>query len=64
MECLTEGSRCFKLKEKGVGAFDQLEKWWVGVPEFAFPISVKEGSAVFRADDLIKVAAFSGTFPK
>ena len=54
----------FKLKEKGVGAFDQLEKWWVGVPEFAFPISVKEGSAVFRADDLIKVAAFSGTFPK
>ena len=42
----------------------QLEKWWVGVPEFAFPISVKEGSAVFRADDLIKVSAFSGTFPK
>lgn len=54
----------FKLKEKGVTAFDQLEKWWVGVPEFAFPISVKEGSAVFKADDLIKVAAFSGTFPK
>lgn len=54
----------FKLKEKGLGAFDQLEKWWVGVPEFAFPISVKEGSAIFKADDLIKVTAFSGTFPK
>lgn len=54
----------FKLKEKGVTAFDQLEKWWVGVPELAFPISVKEGSAVFKADNLTKVAAFSGTFPK
>ncbi|MBW2568639.1 MAG: LEA type 2 family protein [Deltaproteobacteria bacterium] len=54
----------FKLKEKGVGAFDQLEKWWVGVPEFTFPISVKEGAAVFKADGLTKVAVFTGTFPK
>ncbi|MEA3279844.1 MAG: hypothetical protein U9Q38_04525 [Thermodesulfobacteriota bacterium] len=54
----------FKLKEKGVGAFDQLEKWWVGAPEFAFPIHAREGSAVFKADGLTKVVAFSGTFPK
>ena len=31
----------FKLKEKGVGAFDQLEKWWVEAPDFSFPVHVK-----------------------
>ena len=54
----------FKLKEKGIGAFDQLEKWWFGAPESTFPINVKEGSAVFKADNLTKVNTFSGTFPK
>jgi len=59
----------FQLKEKtgaaGAGAaLGQLETWWVGIPEFAFPVSVKGGSAVFKADDLINVAAFSGQFPE
>ena len=53
----------FKLKEKGIGAFDQLEKWWTTIPEFAFPIYVKEGAAVFDADGLIKVVNFNATFP-
>ena len=54
----------FKLKEKsgkaGPGAaLKQLGIWWEGAPEFAFPIYVKEGSAVFNADGLMTVATFS-----
>ena len=56
----------FKLKEKsgetGAGAaLKQLGAWWEGAPEYAFPIYVKEGSAVFNADGLMTVATFSGT---
>jgi len=58
----------FKLKEKtgaaGAGAgLKQLGKWWEGIPEFNFPIHVKEGAAVFMADGLTKVATFKATFP-
>jgi hypothetical protein len=53
----------FKLKEKGVSFWDQLEKWWTGAPNFSFPISVNEGSAVFSADGVTKVVAFDATFP-
>ncbi|MBU2027395.1 MAG: hypothetical protein ABIJ57_16195 [Pseudomonadota bacterium] len=54
----------FKLQEKGIAVHDQLEKWWTGIPDFAFPVHVKEGSAVFKADKVTGVAAFSGTYPK
>ena len=59
----------FKLKEKSGGAgagaaLKQLGTWWEGVPEYAFPIHVKEGSAVFKADGLTSVATFSSTFPQ
>jgi LEA14-like dessication related protein len=59
----------FQLKEKtgaaGAGpALKQLGKWWEGIPEFAFPIYVKGGSAVFKADGLVNVATFSGQFPE
>jgi LEA14-like dessication related protein len=53
-----------KLKAKGVGLMDQVEKFWVGAPDFAFKVHVKEGSAIFKADGLTKVAAFSGTYPQ
>jgi len=53
-----------KLQEKGIAVHDQLEKWWTGVPDFAFPVSVKEGSAVFKAGNVTGVAAFSATYPK
>lgn len=59
----------FKLKEKGAkpgaaGALGQLAKWWEGIPEFAFPIFVKEGSAVFEAGDLTEVVSFSAKYPE
>ncbi len=58
----------FKLQEKGMGAgtegaFKQLEAWWKGVPDFAFPIHVKEGAAIFRANGLTQVSTFRATFP-
>ena len=53
-----------KLKEKGTDALTQLEKWWTGVSQADFPIHVKEGAAVFKADNLVKVSAFKATYPQ
>jgi hypothetical protein len=61
----------FKLKEKGFkpgpgGALKQLSIWWKNIPEFSFPIHIKEGSAVFSVEeaDMTKVVKFSDTFPE
>jgi len=53
----------FKLKEKGVSFWDQLETWWTGAPNFSFPLNVNEGSAVFTADGVTRVVPFNATFP-
>lgn len=58
-----------KLKEKtgsaGAGAaLKQLGAWWEAAPEFGFPIHVKEGSAVFKANGLMTVSTFGATFPE
>ncbi len=58
----------FKLKEKGMGtgagaALKQLGTWWKGISDFEFPVYVKEGSAIFKADGVMTVGAFEGTFP-
>ena len=53
----------FKLKEKGVSFWDQLETWWTEAPNFSFPLNVNEGSAVFKADGLTRVVPFNTTFP-
>jgi len=53
----------FKLKEKGTNAFEALEKWWTGIPNYEIPIQVKEGSAIFAADGVSGVSAFNATFP-
>ena len=52
-----------ELKEKGIGAVDEIEKIWTQAPDFSFPVGVKQGSAVFMADGLTKVATFEGTSP-
>ncbi|MBI4775341.1 MAG: LEA type 2 family protein [Deltaproteobacteria bacterium] len=54
----------FKLKEKNVSIFDQLESWWTGISAFSFPVYVKEGAAQFGADGVSAVVAFSGKFPE
>ena len=60
----------FKLQEKGMGtgagaALKQLGKWWTEIPEFAFPIYVKEGAAVFSTEcGITKVVPFNFKFPE
>jgi len=53
-----------RLQEKGIAVHDQLEKWWTNIPDFSFPVQVKEGSAVFKADNVTSVSSFSATYPK
>jgi len=53
-----------ELKDKGVGAVDQIEKIWSQAPDFSFPVGVTQGSAVFKADGITKVAGFEGTYPE
>ena len=53
----------FQLKEKGMSGWEAIEKWWTGAPNFSFPINVTEGSAVFKANDVVKVTPFKATFP-
>lgn len=52
-----------QLKALGKTPWDMLEKWWTEAPEFSFPIHVKQGSAVFKADGLVSVGTFEATFP-
>jgi LEA14-like dessication related protein len=51
------------LSQKKMSPWDVLEKWWTGAPDFSFPVSAKEGSAVFQAGDITKVIPFEATFP-
>ena len=52
-----------ELKKKGMSFWAVIEKIWTQAPDFSFPIEVREGSAVFTAGGMTKVAAFSGTYP-
>lgn len=54
----------FQLQEKGTNAWDILEKWWTGIPEYTVQVNVNSGSAVFQADGLTKVSTFKATFPQ
>jgi hypothetical protein len=47
-----------ELKKKGMSFWDQIEKIWIQAPDFSFPVDVTQGSAVFKANGLVKVAAF------
>jgi hypothetical protein len=52
-----------ELKAKGVSFWDVIEKVWTQAPDFTFPVGVTQGSAVFKAGGLTKVASFEGTYP-
>lgn len=53
----------FKLKESGMSFWDALEKWWTQIPDFSFPVHVNQGSAIFKADGMVKSTTFNATFP-
>ena len=52
-----------KLRKKNISPWDALERWWTGAPDFAYPIRVAEGAAVFRAADVIRSVQFKGVYP-
>jgi hypothetical protein len=51
------------LQKMGKKPWEMLEKWWTKAPDFSFPMEVREGSAVFKADGITKVAAFKAKYP-
>jgi hypothetical protein len=53
----------FKLKEKGWGAYEALEKWWTGVPVYAVPVHLHEGAFNFSADGVTKVVSYKVLIP-
>ena len=53
-----------KLNAKKVSPWEALEKWWTGAPDFSYPITVTEGSAVFRAGHVIRAVPFAAKYPK
>ena len=53
----------YKLKAKGWNAWEALERWWKGVPDYSIPVSVREGAATFRVDGVTRVLAFEANFP-
>jgi hypothetical protein len=53
----------FTLKERGLTPWDELEKIWVGSADYSVPIELKEGTAIFKADSVTKVVAFTSMFP-
>jgi hypothetical protein len=52
-----------KLRKENISPWDALEKWWTGAPDFAYQIRVTEGSAVFRADGVIRAVPFAAHYP-
>jgi hypothetical protein len=52
-----------QLKEKQLSPWDALEKWWSQAPDFGYDVSVKQGSAVFKKGDQVKVIPFEANFP-
>jgi hypothetical protein len=53
----------YKLKEKGWSAWDAMERWWKGVPEYSVPVLVDEGSFTFVADGVTKVLPYKTMIP-
>jgi hypothetical protein len=53
----------YKLKEKNLDPWSQLEAWWTGVQNFAFPITVSNGTAEFIAADKSAISSFQAVYP-
>ena len=51
------------LQKMGKKPWEMIEKWWTTAPDFSFPVEVREGAAVFKADGVTKVAAFKAKYP-
>ncbi len=54
------GTQLQKMDKK---PWDLIQMWWTKAPDFSFPVEVREGSAVFKADGITKVTAFKAKYP-
>lgn len=52
----------FQMKEKGDSAGALLKKWWTTIPDYAFPIAIKYGTAMFVYDGGEVISTFVGEF--
>ncbi len=53
----------FRLKEMNVTSGDLLKKWWEGISDFTFPISVNGTATFVGPDGKNTIVPFEGTFP-
>jgi hypothetical protein len=53
----------YKLKAKGINAWQALEKWWTGVPDYTVPVTLHEGAFTFSANGVTKVLPYVVTIP-
>lgn len=53
----------FALQEKGLSGPEQIQTWWEGVPDFAFPIKASAGTAEFTSEGGDTLVAFEGQHP-
>jgi len=53
-----------QLKAKGMDPWSAMEKWWTTIEDMSFPINIKDGTFSFRADGVMKMVPFNGTYPK
>ncbi len=52
-----------RLQQMGKKPWDLIQTWWTKAPDFSFPLEVREGAAVFKADGITKVVAFKAKYP-
>ena len=53
-----------KEKNKENWLWRTLEKYWKGIPEFKFRVSVTEGTAIFEVKGEKKPVPFNAVYPK
>ncbi len=53
----------FKLQAKGWSPWEALDRWWKGVPDASVPVTLKDGTASFRADGVTRAVSVQAEFP-
>ena len=53
----------YKLKAKGINAWEALEKWWKGVSDYSVPVTLHEGAFTFSANGVTEVLPYTVTIP-
>ena len=53
----------YKLKAKGINAWQALEKIWSGASGYTIPVMLHEGAFIFSANGVTKVLPYTGTIP-